>query len=320
MPARHETTTLPTGQTLDVLTHEDAGVRLAVCRLGAEPVSLARRDARGEWRGFLHRDGDLSKAATGWNNHATVMGFYVHRILNERSLYRGREIRGGTHSFLRHKLFAEPEVGVNDAAGVATLTYTVPPGDYAEHEYPLRVGLRLCYTLAPDGVLRVTFRFTNHEPQESAHVSFGLHPGFAVASLADASCEVHLAPGCYRRLLAPGNFLSGDSVEFDHPGGPMPFPKEELPGSFLLSLAEVAARVFTLHDPAGGRCVTLDAAQAPFLTLWSDGGDFVCLEPCWGMPDHHEQRPFEEKLGIEVIPSGGGTLERTFSIHPELVE
>ena len=271
----------------------------------------------GRWQGFLHRDGDLSKPAAGgggWGNHATVMGYYVHRLLGERSALRGRPIRGGTHSFLRHKVFAEPEAELTDAG--ATLVYTMPPDGFTAEEYPLRVGLRLAYTLLPDGVWRVRFRFENHEETEPAPVSFGLHPGFVVGSL--DSCEVGLPPGRYRRLLAPGNFLSGETADFDHPGGPMPFPKADLPGSFLLDLAGVPERTFTLRDPENGRRVTLDCPEAPFLTLWSDGGPFVCLEPCWGMPDHHAQRPFEAKLGIEMVPPGGGTLERAFTVRAEL--
>lgn len=317
MHARYEPVNL-SGQIVDVLTAEDVGVRLTVARAGAEPVGLARReDARDRrWRGFLHRDGDLSKpSAGGWGNHATVMGYYVHRLLGERSSLRGRPVRGGTHSFLRHRVFAGPDAELTDAG--ATLVYTVPPDRFTAEEYPLRVGLQLAYTLRPDGALHVGFRFTNHEEQEPAPVSFGLHPGFAVGSL--VTCEVLLAPGRYRRLLAPGNFLSGETADFDHPGGPMPFAKADLPGSFLLDLAGVPERVFTLRDPAGGRQVTLDCPEAPFLTLWSDGGPFVCLEPCWGMPDHHEQRPFEDKLGIEMVPPRGGTLERGFTVRAELV-
>ena len=45
---------------LDVLTDEAAGLRIVVSRLGAELVSLARRDADGQWIGFLYRDSDLS--------------------------------------------------------------------------------------------------------------------------------------------------------------------------------------------------------------------------------------------------------------------
>jgi hypothetical protein len=46
------------GRVLDCLTSGD--LRLIVSRRGAELVSLARRNANGDWIGFLFRDGDLS--------------------------------------------------------------------------------------------------------------------------------------------------------------------------------------------------------------------------------------------------------------------
>ena len=183
------------------------------------------------------------------------------------------------------------------------------PAEYTPAEYPFAVLLRLTYTLEPGGALRVRFQFENQEPALSTHVSFGLHPGLAVSSL--DTCQVILPPGRYQRLLAPGNFLSGESVVIDHPGGPMPFAKADLPGSFILDLAGVPERVFTLLDAAAGRRVELDCPEAPYLTLWSDGHDFVCLEPCWGLPDAAQQTSFEEKPGIQEIPAGG-TLERNF--------
>jgi hypothetical protein len=48
---------------LDVLTDEENGLRLIVSRLGAELVSLAKRDEAGEWIGFLYRDNDLTASA-----------------------------------------------------------------------------------------------------------------------------------------------------------------------------------------------------------------------------------------------------------------
>ncbi len=160
------------------------------------------------------------------------------------------------------------------------------------------------------------FRFESREPETSTHVSFGLHPGFAVGSLAEA--RVLLPPGHYRRHLAPGNFLSGETVNIDHPGGPMPFDKARLPDSFLLELVDVKEPVFVVDDVEGGRRMELDAAQAPYLTLWSDGHDFICVEPCWGLPDAHEQVPFEEKEGMQEIALGG-TLEREFTILATLM-
>ena len=90
-------------QHLDVLTDEENGLRIIVSRLGAELISLARINEEGEWTGFLYRDNDLSTPSKGWANHATVMGYYLHRLKDGHSLYRGREIKGGNHGFLRSK-------------------------------------------------------------------------------------------------------------------------------------------------------------------------------------------------------------------------
>jgi len=61
----------------------------------------------------------------------------------------------------------------------------------------------------------------------------------------------------------------------------------------------------------------MDLAGVPYMTLWSDGGPFLCVEPCWGLPDHHEQRAFEEKQGIQIIPPGG-ELRASFTMTPQL--
>jgi galactose mutarotase-like enzyme len=299
---------------IDTLTDEGAGLRIQVNRHGAELVSLARRGPDGKWIGFLYRDGDTGTPAEGWKNHATVMGYYIHRLKDERSVYRGHEIKGGTHSFLRHKDFGAP--AVDTAAG--SLIYSIGPGQIEPVEYPFKVEMNLIYNLATAGnrsELFVTFEFLNHEPELSAHVSFGLHPGFAVKSLAEA--RVILPRGTYIRHMAPGNFLSGETVAIDHAGGPMPFDKAGLPDSFLLELADVPEPVFIVEDPSGHRRTELDYDEAPYITLWSDGHDFICVEPCWGLPDHQQQRPFEQKEGIQEIPAGG-TLTRTFAILPEV--
>jgi len=90
-----------------------------------------------------------------------------------------------------------------------------------------------------------------------------------------------------------------------------------LPGSYILELVEVRRREFSYVDPPSGRWVVLDLAGVPYLTLWSDGGPFLCIEPCWGLTDDHEQRAFEDKQGIQTIPPGG-KLRASFSMNPQL--
>jgi len=299
-------------QQLDVLIDEENGLRIIVSRLGAELVSLARINEAGNWTGFLYRDNDLSTPSKGWANHATVMGYYLHRLKNGRSLYRGHEIKGGNHGFLRSKTWRL--AGVSDKGSGASLRYRITPEDFSPVEYPLKVGVDLTYEIESNTV-SVLFEFQNHEPELTAHVSFGLHPGFAATSF--ESFHLQMPKGLYRRYFSPGNYLSGETREIDFPGGEMPFSKNDLPGSVILGLLDVRRRNFSYVDPPGGRWMTLDLTGVPYLTLWSDGGPFLCVEPCWGLTDHHEQRAFENKEGIQTI-SPGGKLRASFSMAPQL--
>lgn len=293
---------------LDVLTDDANGLRVVISRHGAELVSMARRTTRGEWIGFLHRDNDLSAPASGWGNHATVMGYYLHRLKNERTMYRDHEIRGGTHSFLRHKDWHVARVDEG------AITYRITPADFTPTEYPLRVSLDLTYAIDGDAI-RVQFAFTNDEPDLIAHVGFGLHPGFVATSF--DSFRFEMPPGIYRRHFAPNNFLSGETEDVDFNGGKMPFERAKLPGSYILEFIDVPDRRFTFTDPPSGRVVQFDFSEVPYLTLWSDGGAFLCVEPCWGLTDAHDQRAFENKEGIQQIPPAG-KLVRSFMISPQL--
>jgi galactose mutarotase-like enzyme len=277
------------------LVDQVGGFRILVDHTGAELISVARRDPDGQWHGYLYRDGDLSVPADGWKNHATVMGFYIHRLLGERSLYEGEEIRGGNHSFLRAKKFADPEIVVGDQA---TMRFRLSANQIEKSEYPRRVDFQLEYVLSDDR-LEVRFTFKNLETDRPAHLGFGLHPGFAVSSVENA--RVILSQGTYRRHLAPGNFLSGETQDFVSEGGPMPCRPFELPGSFLIEPLDWEESVVRLHDYGAKREVEVELAETPFFTIWSDLNPFICIEPCWGLPDGHMQKPFEQKTGIQVI-------------------
>jgi len=295
---------------LDILTDEENGLRLVISRLGAELVSLARKNQAGEWVGFLYRDNDIAPPEKGWANHATVMGYYLHRLKDGRSLYRGQEIKGGTHSFLRSKAWQLAEPKIENGA----LTYRITPRDFSKADYPLRVGLDLTYKIDNDKV-SVVFDFKNEEPKLSAHVAFGLHPGFAATSF--DSFRFQMPAGKYRRHFSPGNYLSEETEEIEFSGGEMPFPRKELPGSFILEFVDVPKREFVYVDPLSGRSLIVDLTGVPYLTLWSDGGPFLCIEPCWGLTDHHQQRAFEDKEGIQEI-AAGGELRAAFTMQPRL--
>src|SRR5215831_17067664 len=300
------------GKHLDARTDDENGRQIIVSRLGAELISLARINEAGKWLGFLYRDNDVSTPSQGWANHATVMGYYLHRLKNGRSLYRGREIKGGNHGFLRSKTW---HVAGSSLQGNGTsLEYQITPKDFSAEEYPLKVSVNLTYRIDANKVSAL-FEFRNEEPELDAHVSFGLHPGFAATSF--ESFHLQMPRGLYRRHFSPGNYLSGETRDIEVASGEMPFSKTELPGSIILELLDVPRRQFSYVDPPSGRWVILDLTSVPYLTLWSDGGPFLCVEPCWGLTDHHQQRAFENKEGIQTI-APRGVLRASFSMAPEL--
>ncbi len=297
------------GQTLDVLTDLEAGLRIIVSRHGAEMVSLARRKESGEWVGFLYRDGDVSVPESGWKNHATVMGYHVHRLKERKSIYCGQEMQGGVHGFIQHKTFEAPQVSLENGI----LRYQLPYAGILPHEYPFRVGFDLTYRLHLDK-LHVQFFFTNYEVQRAAHLSFGLHPGFGVTDL--KQCRLTLPGGAWVRHAAPGNLLSGEKQYVEFPAGSMPFSLGDLPGALLLEPKKIMQPLVILEDPPSGRRVEVDLTGVPYLSLWGDGNPFICIEPCWGLPDHHQARHFENKEGIQSV-APRGTLTKLFSISPQ---
>jgi hypothetical protein len=150
-----------------------------------------------------------------------------------------------------------------------------------------------------------------------AHLEFGLHPGFGATGF--DTFQLDMPPGHYRRWFSPGNYLTGETAEIDHPGGAIPFDRKELPGSFILEFINVSDRSFQYRDYPSGRHVMLDFTEVPYFTIWSDGAPFLCVEPCWGLTDRHEQRAFEDKDGIQLI-APGGRLDAGFIIVPGLVD
>jgi galactose mutarotase-like enzyme len=296
------------GHRLQELADIESGYRIQVNNLGAELVSLARRAEDGGWDGYLYRDGDVQPTEQGWQGHATVMGYFLHRIKDERTWYEGEEIRGGNHGFLRHKKFGDPEITLTDRA---TLSYSLPVDQIRSLEYPRKVSFRINYTLQGE-TLEVTFILHNEEAVRSSHVSFGLHPGLSISSFEQA--RVVLPKGIYKRYLAPNNFLSGETVEFESDGTTLPIKPFELPGSFLLEILEADSYIIQFLDYAKKRQVEFDFSDVPYFTIWSDLNPFICIEPCWGLPDHQEQRAFERKLGLQIIPPQE-TLTRRFSMR-----
>ncbi len=95
------------GVSLDILTGDQ--FKIAVNRKGCRAHQPCCQAPSETGRVFFYRDGETGKPESGWANHATVMGYYLHRLWQEQSTYRGHLIKGGNHGFLRAFDFDAPQ-------------------------------------------------------------------------------------------------------------------------------------------------------------------------------------------------------------------
>src|SRR5229473_7513797 len=79
---------------------------------------------------------------------------------------------------------------------------------------------------------------------------------------------------CRRVVIADifrtGNYLSGEMRDFDFSGGEMPFPRNELPGSCILELVDLPARILLCRAAKRmlGDCRSKRRALSNSLVRW----------------------------------------------------
>ncbi len=80
------------------------------------------------------------------------------------------------------------------------------------------------------------------KPELTAHVSFGLHPGFGATSF--ETFHLQMPRGFYRRYFSPGNFFRAKRVTLNFAVAKCRFQRTDLPGSVILELVDVPRRIF----------------------------------------------------------------------------
>ncbi len=211
---------------LDCLTNGD--LSLTVSRRGAELVSLTRRGV-----GFLWRDGELTKPAKGWGNHATRHGIFLHRLKGERSFVPRASDRGRFAWFFAQQRLACPDRRrtkyathlSNDArsihgAGVSAQRLVRP--DLRDRE-------RSC---ARD----ISFQESRKGTSRACWLrsASGFRRDFVrIIPLRNAARSLS-------SIFFAEQFSFRETQEIDFAGGEMPFAREKLPGSYILEFVDVA--------------------------------------------------------------------------------
>lgn len=104
------------------------------------------------------------------------------------------------------------------------------------------------------------------------------------------------------------NFITGNKLELDKEV----FKKVN---TIILKADNFSKVVLHRND---GSILTVNKGNASYIALWSDGpkGDFVCIEPWFGIPDEVDvKRELKDKKGVEKLePNGAFKFKYTIEI------
>ncbi|MCX2454873.1 aldose 1-epimerase family protein [Lacticaseibacillus nasuensis] len=247
-----------------------------------------------------------------WGRHAPVLFPIVGSLKDDTYRYQGQSYHLTQHGFARDSEFTVSA----QSADSATFTLTDSPATRAK--YPFAFTLQLIYAL-DNNSLRVTYRVEN-PAQSPMYFGIGGHPAFRVPLAPDTAYDDYYLEFDPRksRVIIPlrdgridydQRTLAGTDVnqQISHAGFAQDAQIYELNGRSSLSIKSD-------RTPHG---VTLTTADAPFIGVWSQYpnlGDFVCLEPWWGIADTVDATgELTEKFGINTL-AGGATFEHGFGI------
>ena len=226
------------GQTLDVL--ESSACRIMVNRTGAELISLARREFR--------RLAGLSLSGRRDGRAGFRLGKPCHcdgllsasPLEGTVSLSWCADSRWQSWIPLRHFVFDPPEVTER------ALLYRVPVSRVPPRRLSAQGFSGVELSIVGGWPTRGIF-FTNEEPELDAHVSFGLHPGFAVSSVKTCRCSFPRALMC--GIMHRGIFSTGARRQSLSAAARCPLIRRScrIPTCLVWSGSE---RVFVLEDAA----------------------------------------------------------------------
>ncbi len=275
------------------------GVSATISGLGAELTSFKSQGREMLWQ-----------AGPVWPRHAPVLFPIVGRLADDRLVHHGRDYKLTQHGFARDRQFAFSETKA------ASCKLTLRDDAATRALYPFAFKFELTFAI-DNGVLTVGYSVTN-PGQEVLPVSMGAHPAFRWPLADGVDKDVHTLTFDSDETTPLPRLSGGLLGVADRPS---PIHRRVLP----LSEALFANDALILTKPSS-RSVRFEAPGAPGIEMrwhgfpsfgiWMrQGGDFLCLEPWYGMASPADwSGEFKNKPGLALL-APGGHLDASYSVR-----
>lgn len=240
-----------------------------------------------------------------WNRHAPVLFPIVGRLQNDSYDYEDEQYHMTQHGFARDEAF------VVETQTDTKVILSLADSAASRKIYPFKFKLMITFEI--DGhTLNVTNRVANQSPEEMLF-SIGNHPGFNVP-MADGTADFT----DYNLMVSPRKTyetvpLNGPYSELNHLGElsvqrPVPLTHDLFEHDAKILKLDGHETTVMLSTNVNDHGVALTVQDAPYLGIWSTypkEGQFVCIEPWWGIADSvNADGKLENKAGIRRLSIG----------------
>jgi len=237
-----------------------------------------------------------------WDGTAPWLFPICSKLEGDVYTYGGKQYEMFCHGFAYTSEFTAHEV--SDTA----LTMRLQANGETRKVYPFDFLLEISYRLEGNQ-LSCTMSVTNRDAAVMP-VAVGGHPGFCVPLGGDGSFDdwklVFSEPCTPRAVVFTENVLdSGKRIPYPLQNETtFPLSRElfVIDGTFFCDMAPAV----TLCSDRSERAVTVRYGKIPYLGIWSEanGGDFVCVEPWYGMASLEGVSALEEKSDMLHLNAG----------------
>lgn len=218
-----------------------------------------------------------------WGRHAPVLFPIVGRLKDDTYYVDGQEYKMSQHGFARDLDF---EI-INSKENAVVLE--LHSSNETKKMYPFDFILRLSYELNGKS-LKVAYEVENPS-NESIWFGIGGHPAFKIPLTNKNFYDdytVKLVPQTTRNLLPlRGSYVDINHLKEERTSQIMVNRETFKDDAVILDLGEEPTTI-ELSDDKAEHGVVMRVSDAKYLGVWScypKNGQFVCLEPWWGIAD-----------------------------------
>ncbi|WP_300562408.1 aldose 1-epimerase family protein [Companilactobacillus sp.] len=285
---------------METYTVQNDFLKIQVKSAGAEIISI-QDQAQNEY--IRQADPEI------WNRHAPVLFPIVGRLKGDHYYYNDQKFEMSQHGFARDRDFSLASQNDNK------LVLELNDDEETLSIYPFHFKLQIIYQLVKD-TLQISYIVENKDTAEKMYFAIGAHPGFSVPfvkGLQYSDFKIELDPKETRSRIALKDSNIDLSQEQRVEDQDFTLTHDAfVDDAIIYSLSQPS--VITIKSDLTDKKIQLDTRNAKFVGIWSqypEKGDFVCIEPWWGIADKIDtDHQLVNKYGINTLDP-----EQTFEAY-----